>query len=73
MKRLPNMKEIRSQDPWAPLLKKRGVTILAHAEDSESPFVILRVNGQDIWLEDCAADVLINHIQEALRIMPSSK
>ncbi len=73
MKRLPNMKEIHSRAPWAPLLRKRGVTILAHAEDSESPFVILRVNGQDIWLEDCAADVLVAHIKQALHLMPSSK
>lgn len=55
------------------------VKVFALAEDSETPYVIVRqfdYNGDleaEIWLEDVTAIALIKHIQKALDVLPSSK
>jgi hypothetical protein len=69
----PYTKQIDSKEVYAPLLRNRGVTVTAHAEDSEAPFIILNVKGVEVYLEDFAAIVLVKHLQKALDILPSSK
>jgi hypothetical protein len=55
------------------------VQVFALAQDSETPYVIIRKFGYkgdleaEIWLEDVTAQVLIKQIQKALDILPSSK
>lgn len=55
------------------------VQVFALAEDSETPYVIIRQYDSsgylesEIWLEDVTAQVLIKQIQKALDILPSSK
>lgn len=68
--------EIIVRDPWA----TKTVRVFAYAEDSESPFVIIRqydYSGknleQEIWMTDCTSNVIIKKIQAALDILPSSK
>lgn len=67
--------EIVIRHPWA----TKRVKVFALAEDSETPYVIIRQYDYDgcfeseIWLEDCTATVVIEKMQAALDILPSSK
>lgn len=73
MSNIPKQQLIRSKDVYAKLLVDRGVQVIAHAYDSNTPVVILKVLGVKVELEDVAAEVLIKHLQKALTILPSSK
>lgn len=67
-------KRIRVKEVW----DSDRIRVFALAEDSETPFVIIREYDGDkieteIWLEDMTAEVLIKQIQKALDILPTSK
>lgn len=49
------------------------VSVTAFRADSETPWVILSIGGQDIYLEDCFADELALRIDAALAVLPTSK
>lgn len=50
------------------------VKVTAYREDSDSPFVILSdENGQEFRLTDVGAQSLVERINKALSILPSSK
>ena len=52
--------------------------VIAHRVDSETPYVILRPknaadDSQDVCMTDSEAEDMINRLQRALSILPSSK
>lgn len=67
--------EIIVRDPWS----SKRVRVFAYAEDSDSPYVIIREYDYDgkvtseIWMEDCTAHGIIKKMQAALDILPTSK
>ena len=67
--------EIKTLDVWS----SDRVKVFALAEDSETPFVILRFydwNGNMVFehsLEDVFAETLAQRNQKALDVLPSSK
>ena len=59
---------------WAPDAKRSNyVKVTAHRVDSETPYVILEIDGVATWLEDVTAIDLVNRIQRALSVLPTSK
>lgn len=67
--------EIVIRDPWT----SKTVRVFAFAEDSETPYVIIRqydYNGTitgEIWMEDYTSNLVMKKIQAALNILPTSK
>jgi len=51
----------------------RHSEVYAYRVDSETPYVILKIGGEEIWLDDVEAHELMLRIGAALKILPTSK
>lgn len=60
---------IKPQGVWNDI----RVEVIAERVDSETPYVILKKGDEEWYFEDCFAEELIERIQKALDILPSSK
>ena len=59
---------------WTPDTKSPNyIKVTAYAEDRDTPYVILEHQGKEIWIEDATAADLVERINRALSILPSSK